>query len=172
MGKNFFTDIISFVGAFFVAINMWYWDIFSDAIALFHNGNTGPAILGFILGIIGLLVALFVDLLILYGICSLIRWIFILVKTKEIKHSNVIGTVTSKKHIDSHTTFTYVGKVLVPTFHPAEYNIYVMYDDVKEEFDNEELYDQYDKGDSIQLVLVERLDKHGNVFHRTLKLPE
>lgn len=175
MNTDFTTKVTNFSGILweiFIYIHRIGFDIIKEAIFDYRHYGLGITILCIILGISILAVVLIVDILIIFGIYTLIRRISIIIRTKETKYNPVIGKITGKEHKDAHTTYTYTGKIMVPMYHPEEYNVYVQYAEVEEGFDNEDLFNQYEKGDNISLILVERLDKNNKIIERTLELPE
>jgi len=62
--------------------------------------------------------------------------------------------------------------MLLPVYHDEEYNVCVEYDGVTKVFNSKRMFDQYERGDSISLILVEKLGKNDVVIERTLELPE
>lgn len=107
-----------------------------------------------------------------YGLYKLIRMLSIMVRTKETNRYIVQGTITKKEYESSYTTYTYTGKVLIPIYHAEEYNVFIRYKNITKICDNESLFEQYDKGDKISLILVQKLDKYENIIDEYLELPD
>lgn len=121
------------------------------------------------LGLVILLLALYI--FIIYGIYVLIRRISIMIRTKKVKYYNVVGKVVDKEYISGYTSFTMSGRVVVPSYHPEEYNVYVQYKDVSEVFDDKKLFNRYKVNSKIPLVLIRKLDNKNKIIEQILRLP-
>lgn len=172
MDTNFFAKIGNSLKDFFAWIHKIGFESIGWAIKDYRCDGIITAFMDVFLGILGILCALTIDLLIIYGTYILLRRISIILKTKEIKYYNVTGIIKSKDYQSSYKSFMYIGKVLIPIYHEAEYNVYVEYDGVEEVFDDKKMFKKYKKGDAISLILVEKLDKNDYIIERTLELPE
>lgn len=128
------------------------------AIKGYQNIGIGRAIIAMICAIILMLLAIFIDFCILYGICLLVQSICIAIRTKKINRCRVTGTVTEK--------------ILQITNGFTEYNLYVSYNGVERKFDRKDLFNKHKIGDTISVELVERLDKKNKIIKRTLELLE
>lgn len=169
-------DFFAFLVEIFIGLHTLGFEMISECTRDYRIFGLGFAITDVILGILTIIVMLLLDAFILYGFYCLIRRISITVRTKEIKHYNVIGTVVAKKYEPPHTTYTTVstGKVttLIPHHHPERYIVQVQYDDIIEDFCNESLYNIYQENEPINLVLIHKLDKNNEIIEATLELPE
>lgn len=166
------TNFFGILWGLFIFIHKIGFDMIKEAILDYQHYGIGITILCVILGILFEVSVFILDILVIWEICKLIQRISIIIRIKNINYHPVIGIVTEKKHKNAYTTCTYTGKIMVPMYHPEEHNIYVQYAEVKEVFDNEDLFNQYEKEDNISLILVEKLDKNNKVIERTLELPE
>lgn len=172
MKMDLFAKIGDFLKFFFVWLHTSGFEMIGWAIEDYRHNDMIEAILQIICGIAIILCALAVDLLAIYGIYRLVRRISIVLKTKEVKRYNVTGTIESKDYQSSYISSVYTGKMLLPVYHDEEYNVCVEYDGVTEVFNSKRMFDQYERGDSISLILVEKLGKNDVVIERTLELPE
>lgn len=172
MNTNFFASVVSELKEFFIWIHESGFEVIGWSIEDYRHGDIIDVVLDIILGILGILCALLIDFLVIYGTYILFRRILIILKTKEIKHYNVIGIIKSKEHQVSYVSHMYTGKVLIPIYHEEEYNVYVEYDEVEEVFNNEKIFKKYEEEDQISLILIEKLDKNNDIIERTLELPK
>lgn len=172
MNTNFFANVGSFLKFFFVWIHTCGFEMIGWAIKDYQRNRMSDSVMQMICGIAITLCALAIDLLAIYGIYRLVRRISIMLKTKEIKRYNVTGIIKSKDYQSSYISSVYTGKMLLPVYHDEEYNVCVEYDGVTKVFDSERMFDQYEKGDSISLILIEKLGKNDIIIERTLELPE
>jgi len=62
--------------------------------------------------------------------------------------------------------------MLLHVYHDEKYNVCVEYDGVTKVFNSKRMFKQYKRGDSISLILIEKLDKNDIIIERTLELPE
>lgn len=166
------TNILKFLFELFIYFHTEGFCIISESALTYRYIGLGYAVLEILLGLFMLGVALVMDILIIYGTYALIHRISIIVRTKEINSYRVTGTVTDKKHEDAYTTYTWTGKAIMQIRHNEKYNVYVKYYEVTEVFDDEDLFEQYEKNDPIPLILVKKLDKNDTVIEQTLELPE
>ena len=172
MKMDLFAKIGDFIKVFFVWVHTCGFEMVEWAIRDYRRNRMSDAVMQLICGIAMILVVLAIDLLIIYGIYRLFRRISIMLKTKEVKRYNVTGTIKSKDYQSSYISPVYTGKMLLPVYHDEEYNVCVEFDGVTEVFNSEKMFDQYEKGDSIPLILVEKLGKNDIIIERTLELPE
>lgn len=172
MYTNFFVKMSEFLKFFFAWIHTCGFEMIGWAIKDYRRNRMSDAVLQLACGIVIILVVLFIDLLIIYGIYRLFRRISIILKTKEVKRYKVVGIIKSKDYQSSYISSVYTGKMLLPVYHDEEYNVCVEFDGVTKVFNSEKMFGQYERGDSILLILVEKLGKNNIVIERTLELPE
>lgn len=172
MKMALFAKIGTFLKLFFVWLHTSGFEMIGWAIEDYRRNRIIDAILQIICGIAIILFALAIDLLVIYGIYRLVRRISIILKTKEVKRYNVTGIIKSKDYQSSYISSVYTGKMLLLVYHDEEYNVCVEYDGVTEVFNSKRMFDQYERGDSISLILVKKLGKNDVVIERTLELPE
>ena len=119
-----------------------------------------------------------VELLIIYeffyGLYKLIRMISVMFRTKETYRYNVQGTIYNKEY-----NYYYIPRYMlcgkVPFYYHdkhEEYNVFIKYKNVTKKYNNKSLFEQYDKGDKISLILVQKLDKNNNIIDEYLELPD
>ena len=128
----------------------------SMAVESYQQSDYLASAIYFILGIVIVLLCAVVYIIAIHLIHMFYRQMLISIRTKTVKQYDVTGIVKVSKH-KSH-------------FFPSY--ILVNYDNLKERFYGESLFNQYNQGDSISLILVENLDKNGHILERTLELPE
>ncbi len=117
----------------------------------------------------------FATLMVILGVAGIsIYYLTPWFRTKEITKTRVVGTVTNTEYIEEYSHLVYHASVKrsMPHHHPAEFLIYVEYNEITETFDNEQIFKQYKKGDSIPLILIENIDKNGMPIKQKLELPE
>ena len=97
-------------------------------------------------------------------------------KVEREETMKVRATVTDRSHTVSYTTLIpiYNGKThsYIPQFHPATYHVTVSYGDIYYTFNNQELYNSVQVGDTVQVILYHGFDKDNNLIKETLMLPE
>lgn len=172
MKMGLFAKMGELIKLFFVWLHTSGFEMMKWAIEDFQRNRIGGAVLQIFCGIVLILFALFIDLLAIYCIYRLLRFISIMLKTKKVKRYNVAGIIRSKSHKNSYMSTMYTGKMLIPVYHDEEYNVCVEYDGITEVFNSKTMFNKYKKGDSISIILVESLDKNDVVIERTLELPE
>ena len=172
MKMDLFAKIGDFLKFLFVWLHTSGFEMIGWAIEDYRRNDMIEAILQIICGIAIILCALAIDLLAIYGIYRLVRRISIILKTKEVKRYNVTGIIKSKDYQSSYISSVYTGKMLLPVYHDEEYNVCVEYDGVTEVFNSKRMFEQYERDDSISLILVEKLGKNDIIIERTLELPE
>lgn len=127
-----------------------------------------------------LLIALFIFLLlptvkaIGYIICRM-KKNSIEKRTEKIECHNVIGEVVNKVYAEKIEFIRFEPEcmgVAINVYYPREYIVYVKYAKEENYFDDEELFNKYEIGDKIPLVLVMKYDKRGKVLDIALELPE
>ncbi len=167
-------EMLSNIGIFLWYIHKKSFEMVLDFPTYCEDDGAGIAILIAFLGIVNILILLFLEFLVIYGIYTLFHWLAIVIRTKEIREKIVEGVVTEKEHEKEHYNVTYnvVFKMPMSTYTAEEYNVYVEYDGIEEVFDNKKLYKKTKKNKKIDLLLVERIDRRGRVIKRTLELPE
>lgn len=91
--------------------------------------------------------------------------------TKEQKQE-VTATVTdiNKTIVPPTYYFSPATKTMMPLFHPTKYNVTVTYEDLSQEFNNQDLYDSVCIGDTIQVILYESWNSEGEA-KKELLLP-
>lgn len=109
-----------------------------------------------------------------YGLYKFIRMISVMFRTKETYRYNVQGTIYNKKYNYYYiTNYMLYGKV--PFYYHdkhEEYNVFIKYKNVTKKYNNKSLFEQYDEGDKISLILVQKLDKNNNIINEYLELPD
>lgn len=163
-------DILTKIGEFVVEIHREVFKPFLS-IPTFNSGITAGDVCvmsAFIMAAIMLIVC---DALILYGIYKGIHWITILIRTKEVRRSSVIGEVIYKEHIKEDSTFLWFLKPPVILDTSERNYVLIAYDGVEKLINNKHLYEGTEKGEKLNMVLVERLNKNGKIIKKTLKLP-
>ena len=97
-----------------------------------------------------------------------------MVRTKETHRYSVQGTIYNKKYNHYYITrYVLYGKV--PFYYNEKhnkYNIFIRYKNVTKTCNSKYLFEQYDKGDKISLILVKKLDKYENIIDEYLELPD
>ena len=88
---------------------------------------------------------------------------------------SVTATITDKEYKKTSTTMMHIttGKTttLIPQIHPEKFFVTVEYKDLTETFDDEELYNSVECGDSIDITLYKTFNKKGELLDESLKLP-
>ena len=88
---------------------------------------------------------------------------------------SVTATITDKEHKKTYTTMMHIttGKTttLIPQTHPEKFLVTVEYQNLTETFDDEDLYNSVDCGDSIEIILYKTFNKKGKLLDESLKLP-
>ena len=135
-------------------------------------------IFGIIIILVVEVVLVVVELLIIYeffyGLYKLIHRLSVMFRTKETRRYNVQGNIYNKEYNYYYITrYVLCGKV--PFYYNEkhnEYNIFIRYKNVTKKCNSKYLFEQYDKGDKISLILVQKLDKNNNIIDEYLELPD
>lgn len=172
MNTNFFAKVIFFLKSLFVGVHTLGFEMIGWAIKDYRCNNMILAVIEVIGGICTILSFLFVDALVIYCIYQLLRHLSITLRTKEVNRYNVTGVIKSKDYQSSYISYIHTGKMLIPVHHDEEYNVRVEYKGLTNVYNSKEMFDKYETGDSISLILVEKLGKNDVVIEYTLELPE
>lgn len=158
------------------------WDILKDFFSFLPELFIMMHTIGFemidlgmsISGIILIIMVLFGDVMMIFGIYTLIYKISVIIRTKEVKRKTVVGTVINKKYKAAYTTCEYNVALKMPTIrhHSEEYKVEVEYSGITKTFDCEELFKKYKEDDAISLILIQRLDKNGEIIEQKLEVSE
>lgn len=110
-----------------------------------------------------LLLVLLLIVLFLTLVSVLIYQIVIRILGRKIEREPVVGKVVDKEYRRSYTTMVHDSaiKSMTSVYHPEEYNVTVQYGNIFKTFNKAKLFRQYEKGDDIPLILVQRLNKKG-----------
>lgn len=173
------TDFLTKVADVFVILGEFFIEIHKMGIDMIMEGKNQisydlvESLIDMVSGVILIVLLLVVDLSIIYGIWSLFCRISIWIRTGEIKRYPVTGKVTDKEY-EEDTGYVYntILNCMMLSYSSEEYNISVEYKEIEEIFDDEDLFNQYEEGDSISLILVQKLNKKGEIIEETLELPE
>ncbi len=96
-------------------------------------------------------------------------------KIVEEETFEVTAVVAEKEYKSSYTTYTpmRVGKVTMmsPQFHPAKYNVTIVYEDMAQTFNNQALYEKVSKGDTITVILYHGYNEDRELVKKELLLP-
>lgn len=90
----------------------------------------------------------------------------------------VSATITEMEYKASYVYFlpTYNSATKTTTIisqpHPAQYLVTITYENITQTFDDKDLYESVQKGDTIQIILCNYYDKDNNLLEQELKLPE
>ena len=88
---------------------------------------------------------------------------------------SVTATITDKEYKKTYTTMMHIttGKTttLIPQIYPEKFLVTVEYQNLTETFDDEDLYNSVDCGDSIEIILYKTFNKKGKLLDESLKLP-
>ena len=95
-------------------------------------------------------------------------------RTKETKYYRVTGRIYNiKSNQCANSKYAFNGEnLIVSKLLPKQTNIYIEYQDLTKIIDAQYLTKQYERGDSISLILVKKFDKDNKIISRTLELPE
>lgn len=97
-------------------------------------------------------------------------------KVEREERTVVIATVTDQSHMLAYTTMMPIrnGKITtyIPQYHPATYYVTVSYEGVKQTFNNQELYESVEVGDTLQVILYHGYDRDNKLIKETLLMPE
>lgn len=97
-------------------------------------------------------------------------------KVEREERTVVTATVTNRNHAISYTTMMPIrnGKITtyIPQYHPATYHVTVSYEGVKQTFNNQELYESVEVGDTLQVILYHGYDRDNKLIKETLLMPE
>ena len=82
--------------------------------------------------------------------------------------------VCKKEYEDEYTNIIMVGKVMVPQTHyyDEEYNVYLMYNGEQYCFDDEELYNSVNIGDTVHVLVHKGYNKKDELKHVYLSIEE
>ena len=85
---------------------------------------------------------------------------FLLVGCTEVtyEYTKVKGVVSYKYYDAPWLQPISTGKVTTFIHHPASYNVGILYEGVETNFNDEDLYDSLEIGDSLEVNLVRRID--------------
>ena len=72
------------------------------------------------------------------------------VKTTE---KDVIARIDDKYFKEESVSFVIIGKIINQIHHPAEYHVVIEYDGRKYDFNNELVYNNYEIGDDIKVIM-------------------
>lgn len=171
MNKNFWQEVCEILKEFFSWIHTVGFKTIGVAFRDSRYERVDKVILEMLFGIFFIVLIVAIYVFVIKGIYKLFSHIIIIIRTKEIKYYNVTGKVKRKKRKYNYKTI-YLGKILIASYYEVDYNIYVESNEAKKVFNSEKMFYQYNKGDFVSIIVVERLGKNGNVIKRTLKLPE
>ncbi len=97
-------------------------------------------------------------------------------KVEREERESVTATVTNVRYRSAYVTqnMIYTGKTMImtPVSHPAQYLVTITYEDLSKTFDNSDLYEKVEEGQSIQMILYKGYDKDDNLIKETLQFPE
>lgn len=88
-----------------------------------------------------------------------------------LEKTDVIGTVVDKEYIAGRTAMIYTGKAYMPIVYNEKYYVTIEYENVHQIFDDQTVFQRYQEGDRVQLILVRRYSKNRRLLssHLTCK---
>lgn len=109
-------------------------------------------------------------------VAILLTCLFLLAGCEKIAREQteeVTATVTDRHYHSMYTTYYYspATKTMMPQFHPARYHVTLTYGELSYEFNNHDLYDSVEVGDTIQVILYKGWNTDGELIKKELHLP-
>ena len=97
-------------------------------------------------------------------------------KVEREEKTTVTATVTEVQYRSAYVTprVIYTGKSTITTtqVHPSRHLVTITYEDLSETFNNSDLYEKVEEGQSIQMILYKGYDKDDKLIEEKLMLPE
>lgn len=108
-----------------------------------------------------------------YIIYYIYEWLSVKIRTKKITETPITATIINKEYHAPIYCGYLAGRMYIPRWTDEHYSLDVLYEDEEYEvYVGKSIYQQTEKGESIDLILVKHFDKNGKVIQEEMELPE